>query len=171
MVEKEYMTLIEARIQDKRHIVITGDRGSGKTTLLTEIRDRFEPLKCAPGLVTWAEPGKAVFAKELGSTDFAMVGEFNPDSLSSENRMRPVAGGFDIYGVGVLDRLISSASEWVTIDEIGYLEGTCPVFLHKLDELFNKKRVIAVLRKQNLRHINDIMGRDDAFTIDLDCYD
>lgn len=164
----EYIKFIEEHIQDKKHIVITGGRGSGKTTLLNAIRDSEGPLNCAPGLVTWAEPGKAVFAKELGQEKQVTVGEFDPNSLSPENRMKPVPDGFDVYGVSVLDNLINSDSEWVTIDEIGYLEGTSPLYLRKLEELFNRKRVLAVLRKQKIKHINDIIKREDAFMIDLD---
>lgn len=161
--------LIKNHIQDKKHIIITGGRGSGKTTLITEAGDNLEFIKSAPGLVTWVESGKAVFMQELGNTDAVKVGEFDPQSMSAENRMRPVPDGFDIYGVRILENLINSDSEWVTIDEIGYLEGTSPSFLKKLDELFIKKRVIAVVRKQNIKHINDIIGREDACVIDLDC--
>lgn len=166
---KEYIKLINEHIQDKKHIVITGGRGSGKTTLINEIRNVFGQEKFGTGLVTWAEPGKAVFVRELGTTESVMVGEFDPNRLSNENKMKSVPGGFEKKGVFILDNLINSDSEWVTIDEIGYLEGTCPSYLKKLNELFDRKRVMAVVRKQNLKHINDILGRDDAYTIDLDC--
>ena len=164
----EYIKLIEANMHSSRHIVITGGRGSGKTTLLNEIRDRLMSADFTPGLVTWAEPGKGVFMKGLGCAESVAVGEFDPTSTSKENRMKPVPGGFDIAGVSILNKLINSDSEWVTIDEIGYLEGSSPSFLIKINELFDRKRVMAVVRKQDIKHINDIINREDAFTIDLD---
>lgn len=151
-----------------RHIVITGGRGSGKTTLLNELRDKLKLADCTPGLVTWAKPGQGVFMKEIGCAESVAVGEFDPDSTAKENRMKPVPGGFDIYGVSILNKLINSDSEWVTIDEIGYLEESSASFLAKLEELFSRKRVIVVVRKQDIKHINDIIKREDAFTIDLD---
>lgn len=167
---KEYLKLIEDNMRDKKHIVITGDRGSGKTTLLNEVRDKLMSTDCTPGLVTWAEPGKGVFMRGLGCVESVAVGEFDPNIKAKENRMKPVPDGFELKGVLILDNLINSDSEWVTIDEIGYLERTSPTYLKKIDELFDRKRVMAVVRKQEINHINAIIVRDDAFTIDLDCF-
>lgn len=163
-----YLSFVEDHIQDKRHIVITGNRGSGKTTLLkalTEKRGSGNPL---PGIVTWSEPGRAVYMRQTGTDDRIVIGRFNPESTTAENRMCPVQEGFEGYGIAVLDNLINDSSEWVTMDETGYLEAGCKNYLKKLDELFDKKRVIIVVRKQDMEHIHHIINRRDTMVLDLD---
>ena len=106
--------------------------------------------------------------RKLGTSGQVQIGKFNPDSTSPENRMTPIIENFDGYGAAVLDSLINDASEWITIDEIGYLEGTSRFFINKLNELFERKRVMAVVRKQDIKHINEIISREDTLAIDLD---
>ncbi|MCQ2527411.1 MAG: nucleoside-triphosphatase [Lachnospiraceae bacterium] len=156
------------KMRDKKHIVISGAIGSGKSTLLKSLRDKMGLGDNAPGLITWSVKEKAVYMCKVGSDETVVVGEYNPRSLLPRNRMQPVQDGFNINGVSMLEAMINGASEWVTIDEIGYLERDCQPYIDKLMELFERKRVIAVVRKQDIKHINDIMNRDDALVIDLD---
>ncbi|MCQ2518899.1 MAG: hypothetical protein MJ107_00065 [Lachnospiraceae bacterium] len=132
------------------------------------ISSEENPLLPIPGIVTWSEPKRAVYMRKSDSDKVITIGEFNPDSTSKENRMIPVPDGFDIHGVNVLDSLINDSSEWVFIDEIGYLESSSIRYLEKLDELLDKKRVFAVVRKQEIKHIQDIIARSDVLVIDLD---
>lgn len=67
-----------------------------------------------------------------------------------------------------MTRLIGDSSEWVTIDEIGYLENSSYKYLEKLSEVYERKRVLVVLRKQELTHIQAILNRKDVTVIDLD---
>ncbi len=159
---------VEKKKQDKRHIVITGAIGSGKSTLLRKLRGKISSKDSIPGLITWNEPGKAVYMRRIEEDESVMIGEYDPQGLSKRNRMRPVPDGFNKYGVSLLDDFINDKSEWVTIDEIGFLEGSCQPYINKLNELFEQKRVIAVVRKQDIKHINDIIQRADAFVIDMD---
>lgn len=159
---------IEKQMSQKKHIIITGSRGSGKSTLLRALSSKIGEGKVLPGLVTWCEPGKAVYMSLLGSDDHICVGKFNPESKTRENRMLAVKDGFEVGGVACLLRLIADESEWITIDEIGYLETKSGDYIKKLDEAFDKKRVMAVVRKQELHHIYNIVNREDALVIDLD---
>lgn len=129
---------IKEQLSIKKHIVITGPIGSGKSTLLKELRLR---------IIT--------------------IGILNPESLSVRNRMKPITEGFNTRGVSWLNDFINSDSKWVTIDEVGFLEGECPGYIEKLSELFDKKRVMAAIRKQDIKHINDILLREDVFVINL----
>lgn len=156
------------KLMNKKHIVITGSRGSGKTTLLRKLSYEIGDGVVLPGLMTWCEREKAVFMSKVGSDETVVVGRFNPDSPPGTNRMHPVQDGFDIYGVDILSQLISDSSEWVTIDEIGYLENTCSKYLEKLCEVFDRKRVIAVVRKQETDYIRALLSRKDVKVIDLD---
>lgn len=159
---------IEEQIQDKKHIVITGAIGSGKTTLLKALRNKLGLDDSVPGIITWNTPGEAVYMRKAGGSECMKIGEYNPHSLSPRNRMNPVPDGFNIYGVSILEDCIKDNSEWVTIDEIGFLERDCMLYLAKVTELFEQKKVIAVVRKQDIKHINDILQREDALVIDLD---
>ncbi len=154
----------------EKHIILTGSRGSGKTTLLKELKVQFGG-DAVPGLVTWSEPGKAVYMRRTGSDERITVGVFDPTSTSKENRMKPVTEGFEVTGIALLEELTEDPSEWVSVDEIGYLEGECLTYLRKLEELFSRKRVMAVVRKQDAAHLNALVRREDALVIDLDLYE
>ena len=168
MWQKSDIKYIKEHIKDKKHIIITGAIGSGKSTLLNELRNQFEFGDCIPGLITWNDQGKAVYMRKFGEDEFVAIGECNPYGLSAEKRMQPVPNGFNVYGVSLLDMLIDDDSEWIMIDEIGFLESDCQPYLKKLFELFDKKRVMAVVRKQEIKHIHEIVHRKDAMVIDLD---
>lgn len=151
-----------------------------------------------PGITTWVIHGEAVYLKgeesdqphglnnlgkldepnmlgelnrsdEINESDEPIkIGEFDEEFFAKEGKMKPIEDGFNVSGVGLLNRLLDMKSEWVFIDEIGYLESTCIPYLNKINEVFEKKRVIAVVRKQNLDFLNQICARTDALLIDLD---
>lgn len=58
--------------------------------------------------------------------------------------------------------------DWVTVDEIGFLEENCEAFQAAVRKLFERKHVAAVVRKQDLPFLNELRGREDVFLIDLD---
>lgn len=148
---------------NKRHIIITGDRSRGKTTLLSELFT--EKL---PGITTRAEPEKEVVLTDNLSGQTAKIGKFDPKADGKENRMLPLKEGFLSLGISAIERAVESDSDWVTVDEIGYLESQCEEYLKALRDLFSKKCVAAVVRKQNLPFLCELCSRDDAFVVDLD---
>lgn len=82
--------------------------------------------------------------------------------------MKAVREGFLGLGMKALRRCEDSQSEWISIDEIGFLETSCPEYCEALLSLFEKKRVIAAVRKQDILFLTALLGRKDAFIIDLD---
>ena len=105
----------------KKHLILTGDRGSGKTTLLSAL------FPCPmPGLTSWAVSKQGVYLKDNFSSKTVQIGRFNPDNTGTENRMLPVLDAFSKTGVSFLRACADVSSDWITIDEIGYLESTCP---------------------------------------------
>lgn len=163
---KDYITYIENHISEKKHLIITGSRGSGKSTLLKKYIEYYGDA--IPGIITWCEPGKAVYMRASDDDSFTTIGLYSSDGASKENRMIPVQEGFTEYGVNALTRLINSKTEWMYIDEIGYLEATSKEYLAKLNEDFQRKKVMAVVRKQKLEFLRDIINQKDALVIDLD---
>ena len=151
------------RSSGKRHLILTGTRGSGKTTLLNGLFP--EPL---PGLTTWAEPRKTVYLRENLSGKTAQVGRFDPSLPGPGNQMVLLEEGFRTLGVATLEQYLRSDSQWISIDELGYLEERCIGYQEAINRLLEKKQVVAAVRKQQLPFLEAICSREDAFVVDLD---
>jgi len=150
-------------VSGKRHLLITGSRASGKTTLLCGmVRSEI------PRITTWAEPKNAVYLRDEATGETAVVGRYDPNRPGSENKMAICRDGFDSVGISAVKRCISSDCEFAAVDEIGYLECEHDGYTSALLELLEKKRVIAVVRKQDLPFLNGLMCRDDVFVADTD---
>ena len=72
------------------------------------------------------------------------------------------------FGIPVLRRCLQSESDWISIDEIGFLEENCEPFKDAIRDLFDHKQVLAVVRKQDLPFLNELRNRPDVFLLDLD---
>ena len=151
------------RASGKRHLLLTGGRGSGKTTLLGSLCP--EPL---PGVTTWADPSKAVYLREESTGRETVIGLFDSTRPGAENKMQPVSRGLQTLGVNALGRCVQHPSPWVRVDEIGYLELTCPEYCQALRQLFEEKQVLAAVRKQDAPFLNELLHRQDVFVVDLD---
>ena len=151
------------RSSGKRHLILTGTRGSGKTTLLNALFP--EPL---PGLTTWAEPKKAVYLRENITGQTVQVGAFDPSLPGPGNQMVLLQDDFATLGVPAIHRCTKADSQWITIDEIGYLEDQSEVYHDALRQLLEKKQVAMVIRKQELPFLKELCSREDAFVVDLD---
>ena len=121
-----------------------------------------------PGLTTWAEPRKAVYLQDNLTKETVQVGLFDESLPGTENRMVPVEDGFISLGVSTLMGCAESDDEWITIDEIGYLEAQCEGYQDALRQLLEIKQVAAVIRKQELPFLQELYNREDAFVVDLD---
>lgn len=151
------------RNSNKRHLILTGTRGSGKTTLLHQLF----PEAC-PGLTTWAEPKKAVYLQENSTGETIQVGSFDPSLPGPGNQMVLLRDGFGELGVPALHRCMESERQWITIDEIGYLEDKSEIYHEALRQLLEKKQVAMVIRKQELPFLRELCQREDVYVIDLD---
>ena len=54
------------------------------------------------------------------------------------------------------------------MDEVGYLETTCPDYCAALLALMERKRLLAAVRKQDLPFLRALCQRPDVFCVDLD---
>lgn len=147
----------------KRHLLITGGRGTGKTTLLNALA---EPQM--PGLITRAVPGKMVVMTDRLTGETFPIGEFDPASAGTENRMVPLRENLEARAAEKLRRFRDESSPWVVLDEIGYLESGCPAYGRALDGLMEEKRLLAAVRKQEIPFLQSILNRQDACLVDLD---
>ena len=147
----------------KKHLIITGGRGAGKSTLL----NRLFP-NSLPGVTTWAVPKSAVYLKENSTDNITQVGVYDNTLSGLENKMRLCGNGFTNLGIGALSNAFLSNSNWISIDEIGYLESQCNDYLNKIIDIMDEKHLLAVVRKQNLPHLKELCARKDVFLVDLD---
>lgn len=151
------------RSSSKRHLILTGSRSSGKTTLLSALFP--QPL---PGITTWAEPRKAVYLTDNRTRETVEIGRYRDSLPGIENKMVLCSDALAALGIPVLNRCMQGESEWVTIDEIGYLETDCTDYQNAIRELLAQKHVAAVVRKQELPFLQELCGRQDVFLVDLD---
>ena len=120
------------------------------------------------GITTFAEPKKAVYLCENGTDKKITVGIYDDALPGRENKMRACRDAFASAGQAILDRLSECEDEWVTIDEIGYLEADIPEYCDAIGRLFARKHVAAVVRAQSLPFLSSLCSRDDVFLVDLD---
>ena len=151
------------RSSGKRHLVLTGAMGSGKTTLLSKLFP-----ESLPGITTWAEPYKSVFMKDNREGTSVKIADYDDSIQGTKLKMVLRGDVLCTFGIPILNRCKQSKSEWVSIDEIGFLEETCEQFKDAVRDLFDHKQVIAVVRKQDLPFLNELRFRADVFVIDLD---
>lgn len=121
----------------------------------------------AAEILTFAEPKKAVYLREGLSGKTTRIGCYDETLPGSENKMRPLREGL-CAAAGQIGVCAHADGEWATVDEIGYLECTCPEYLQALDKLLENKRVMAAVRKQDLPALRQFLHRGDAFVVDLD---
>lgn len=147
----------------KKHLLITGSRGSGKTTLLSTL---FE--KTLPGITTFAIPKKSVFLKDNSTSKTEKIALFDDTIAGKENKMSLCSDSFRTFGVSILQKSLASDEPWISIDEIGYLECSCSEYLDAIRRIMNQKHLVAVIRKQELPFLQELISRNDVFLIDLD---
>ena len=82
--------------------------------------------------------------------------------------MRLCEDGFATLGIPALERCLHSEGDWVSIDEIGYLESEYSPVQAALAALMEHKHLIAVVRKQAVPFLQNLLAREDTFVVDLD---
>lgn len=146
----------------KRHLILTGGQSAGKTF-------RLDPLRTGmPGIITRAVPKTGVYIEAYPHGQTAQIGVYDPALPGERNKMRICADGFDNHAIPMVRKLAAGTAEWVFADEIGYLESDCPAYMDALRNLFDRKRVIAAVRKQDTPFLLELRARDDVFCVDLD---
>ena len=97
-----------------------------------------------PGLTSYVVPEDGVYMKENLSGETVQIGRYQADAPGNTNKMQPVPEAFLTKGIEFLDMCIRHPSDWVTIDETGYLEQTIPAYQEAFSRLLAAKHVLLV---------------------------
>jgi len=149
----------------KKHFLITGNRGIGKTTLFLKLKEVLCGLENGnvPGISTYVVPQEKVVLRSDLTGEEAVIGIFR------DGWMKTVSEGFQNLGVNSIHKASESeVSKWAAVDEIGFLESKEECFKEAIRELFEKKQVLAVVRKQDISFLNELKSREDVYLIDMD---
>ena len=143
--------------------MITGSKGAGKSTVFNLIRQE-NPF---PAVFSFALRGKDGYPNQI-----ILTREESDEKViiaqREQNRIKAICDVLDQTASTMLERLCYEPSEWVGIDEIGFIEGESLIYGQMLHQIFDRKRVIAVLRKQELPFLDRFKERQDCFLIDID---
>lgn len=96
------------------------------------------------------------------------IGSYDASLPGTENKMVLCSDGLITLGIPALKQCTLSKSDWVSIDEIGYLESECKEYQNAIRDLLERKQVAAVVRKQELSFLRELCSRNDVFLVDLD---
>lgn len=154
----------------KKHLLLTGSKKSGKTHLVQELSTLlgYESPNLIPGITTLVHPHSHVSIKDHLTGETSVIGRFSPSAGQTGHQMSPVPEGFLTLGISAMERAMSSTSDWVLLDELGYLENDCPAFQDTILTLFHKKRTITVIRKESSSFLDALRSRTDVYLLDLD---
>lgn len=158
----------------KKHLFITGDRQVGKTTVFNKILPLLNPQGVPlHGLTSYIVPKKAVMLRDNITGKAAEVGIYCPEKATVGKNMIPHSNGFFTVGIPAMETALANNAQWVTIDELGFLESGEKGFQQAVVKVLENKRVMAVIRKQHkntVPFLDSLLQREDAFVIDLDEY-
>lgn len=149
----------------KRHLLLMGRRGAGKSVLLRCLGTAWVSGPVA-GLLSCVSPARdAVYLLDPESGRRTLIGRRVRTGAAG---MEVVPEGFLREGITLLKAMEEAPGEWAMIDEIGFLETSVASYCEQLMKLMERKRLLAVVRKQELPFLQALLGRDDAFVADLD---
>ncbi len=146
----------------KKHLLITGKQKGGKTLLFNELKLMLSPDTHA--LISYKEDNYVYMSDGIHRD---IIGCKNENNTYYGQPMNVIKDGFYTIGIPFIKKAILDY-DWICIDEIGFLESEELDFQNQIKEAMDFKRVLAVLRKQDLSFLNELKDRNDVFIADLD---
>ena len=145
--------------------ILTGRPLCGKTSLAAWLCRRLpQPVLGVRTLCT----GRCA-AGPLFSLQNLATGALAPISCEADGAVRAVPETFATFGVQALRAARESGAPTVLVDEIGRFERDCAPYLAEVQALLDgPAAVVAVVKKEDLPHLNALRARSEAVQLDLD---
>lgn len=147
-------------LSGKRSLILTGEKQCGKTSVLRAMTNDAK----LPGFHTYLrqDATRTVWLQDNLTDETVQIGRIQ------NGMMQPMMQNFETRGVQLLQAAENAQSEFVLLDEIGFLECNCPAFCAAVLHVFDKKRLLAVVRKQTLPFLDALKQREDVYCVDLE---
>lgn len=161
MIEDIYNNFINS---NKKHLIITGSLNSGKSYSFNEIASRLDITT----LKTMYFDNKNEKILKLAFND----NWDNATNISIYNyHLKERTVNTNVFSNKVISELNNANTEWIGIDEIGFLEASEVKYSQMISQLLEIKSMLLVLRKdKNTELLNKMRNLEDAFYVDLDQY-
>ncbi len=146
------------------NIIITGYKKCGKTTFLKSILESTKVDYVGFETIVLEKIG-------IGNT-FSIrdikTGVKGPISSYDGSGFHAITETFDTIGTQILKKTLTAKEPIIVLDEIGRFEKESSSFLEAIIQVFSSEKiVIAVLKKENLLHIENLKKREDSLVFDL----
>lgn len=157
-------TIRTFQLSNRKSLLLTGSKGIGKTTLFNALTKGCT----LPGVTSCAIRGEDGLPFSIELSDRLDGKSVIIGKRKAGQRMQAVQSALDGAGAAMLRSACSAKGEWAVIDEIGFLEEASDAYKKALLQLFDQKRVLAVLRKADTDLLCALRARDDCLVLDLD---
>ena len=156
-----------------KNILLTGEIKVGKSTIINKLIEKYFNESNISGFKTlpFPEDGELKGYYIEGQSEKGIepsIDNIVGKVLEKENRCYGIEDTFENRGVDILDNALTTKSDLILLDELGFFENNSENFKKSVIEVFeNQTRVIGVLKKKDTDFLKSIKSREDILVIEV----